>query len=146
MEPLYVDCYSFDPVTGEYAGVSQAWADPLTPGEYMLPASATFIEPPAAQAGKVRRWTGNVWILVDAPTPTEVVEQPTTEEQVAANARIVRNRLLAATDWTQVRDVPIDATVSYAFAVYRQELRDVPQQPGFPMEINWPVAPQYVKR
>lgn len=50
-----------------------------------------------------------------------------------------RNQLLAQTDWTQAKDVP-DA-VSSKWAPYRQALRDVPQQPGFPENIVWPEKP-----
>lgn len=53
-------------------------------------------------------------------------------------ARAKRNQLLAASDWTQVFDAPVDRT---AWAVYRQELRDITSQAGFPKTINWPVAP-----
>ena len=51
-----------------------------------------------------------------------------------------RNQLLAQTDWTQAKDVP-DA-VSSKWAAYRQALRDVPQQAGFPDNIQWPVKPE----
>jgi hypothetical protein len=146
MEPLYVDAYSFDEVTGEYIGVSKAWADPLTPGEYMLPGSATFIQPPAYQQGKARFWANWAWEYRDLVPDTTPVEEVQTEEQAAAAARSIRNRMLAATDWTQVRDCPINATSSFAFAEYRQALRDVPQQAGFPLDIQWPVPPAYVKR
>lgn len=49
-----------------------------------------------------------------------------------------RNRALSASDWTQLADAPVD---SVAWAAYRQSLRDVPLQPGFPWTIDWPVAP-----
>ena len=49
-----------------------------------------------------------------------------------------RNALLAASDWTQVADAPVDQA---AWATYRQALRDVPEQEGFPSEIAWPVQP-----
>lgn len=51
-----------------------------------------------------------------------------------------RDQLLAATDWTQAKDIP-DA-VSSKYAAYRQALRDVPQQSGFPENIVWPVKPE----
>lgn len=51
-----------------------------------------------------------------------------------------RDQLLTATDWTQAKDIP-DA-VSSKYAAYRQALRDVPQQPGFPDNIQWPVKPE----
>lgn len=52
--------------------------------------------------------------------------------------RMRRNGLLAASDWTQLADAPVDRA---AWAVYRQALRDVPQQASFPDVIDWPVAP-----
>lgn len=63
---------------------------------------------------------------------------PTTEE-IAAAVRAERDRLIAATDWTQAADVP--QLTKDLFAPYRQALRDVPQQSGFPQTIDWPVKP-----
>jgi hypothetical protein len=54
-------------------------------------------------------------------------------------ARAKRNALLAACDWTQLPDAPV-ADVS-SWQVYRQALRDVPEQPGFPFSIEWPESP-----
>lgn len=53
-------------------------------------------------------------------------------------ARLERNRLLAETDWTQVADAPVDKA---AWATYRQALRDIPQQAGFPETVVWPEKP-----
>lgn len=64
---------------------------------------------------------------------------PPTTEQLANAARIKRNLLLSETDWTQAADVP-QATKDF-WAPYRQALRDVPEQSGFPTEIVWPVKP-----
>jgi len=60
------------------------------------------------------------------------------QESVIASTRQRRDKLLAATDWTQVADAPVDAA---AWATYRQALRDVPDQEGFPYNIIWPEAP-----
>ena len=54
--------------------------------------------------------------------------------------RFDRNRLLAATDWTQAADVP--QAVKDLWAPYRQALRDVPQQAGFPTDVTWPTKPE----
>jgi hypothetical protein len=54
-------------------------------------------------------------------------------------ARRQRDILLAATDWTQAADVP-QATKD-KWAPYRQALRDVPQQAGFPENVVWPESP-----
>jgi hypothetical protein len=63
----------------------------------------------------------------------------------AVTVRLERNRRLAATDFTQIADVPISTGLRADFATYRQALRDVPQQAGFPLSITWPTAPAYVK-
>jgi hypothetical protein len=63
-----------------------------------------------------------------------------TFEQKATGVRVHRNNLLAATDWTQMPDVP--QAIKDKWATYRQALRDVPQQAGFPDNIQWPVKPE----
>lgn len=49
-----------------------------------------------------------------------------------------RNLLLSKSDWTQVADAPVDQE---AWKTYRQKLRDIPSQAGFPSEVTWPVEP-----
>ena len=56
----------------------------------------------------------------------------------ADSVREERNRKLTASDWTQVEDAPVDKA---AWAAYRQGLRDVPSQAGFPWDVTWPVEP-----
>lgn len=53
--------------------------------------------------------------------------------------RLIRDLMLKDSDWTQLPDAPVDQT---AWATYRQALRDVPQQEGFPDEIIWPERPE----
>lgn len=62
-----------------------------------------------------------------------------TDTELANAARADRDQRLAATDWTQLGDVPA-ATVQ-KWSPYRQALRDLPTQPGFPRTIVWPVLP-----
>ena len=50
-----------------------------------------------------------------------------------------RDDLLASSDWTQVADAPVDQA---AWSAYRQALRDIPQQAGFPTDITWPTKPE----
>jgi hypothetical protein len=76
-------------------------------------------------------------------------EDATAEEQEAAyrqriddeQAKVVRddrNKRLADCDWTQLPDSPADHE---AWAAYRQDLRDVTAQVGFPWDITWPEQP-----
>jgi hypothetical protein len=54
--------------------------------------------------------------------------------------RAIRDALIAKTDWTQSPDVP-DA-VREKWLPYRQALRDVSSQPGFPLDVVWPTPPE----
>lgn len=74
---------------------------------------------------------GPVAEYVPPPSPTE--------EQMAEQVRYQRDRLLVETDWTQAADVP-QATKD-KWAPYRQALRDVPEQEGFPFNVVWPNKP-----
>lgn len=59
-------------------------------------------------------------------------------ENTGGAIRADRNAKLSACDWTQLADAPVDSS---AWASYRQELRDVPSQSGFPFNIDWPQPP-----
>jgi hypothetical protein len=68
------------------------------------------------------------------------------EDQLVAEAikkawrelRLSRRRLLNNSDWTQVPDAPVD---SAAWAVYRQQLRDLPANTTDPRTVVWPEPP-----
>lgn len=61
------------------------------------------------------------------------------DDEVAGQVRSERNAKLTASDWTQVADAPVDKA---AWATYRQALRDVTAQEGFPWTITWPTQPE----
>ena len=60
------------------------------------------------------------------------------DAEQAKSVRQTRSDKLADCDWTQVADSPVDKAV---WATYRQALRDITKQDGFPWEITWPDAP-----
>ena len=57
----------------------------------------------------------------------------------AKDMRDKRDRLLADTDWTQLLDAPTATQTTYA--AYRQLVRDVTKQAGFPFGVDWPAKP-----
>ena len=61
------------------------------------------------------------------------------DAEAAKGVRASRDRMLSESDWTQVLDAPVDQT---AWAQYRQALRDLPAQSGFPHTITWPTKPE----
>ena len=60
------------------------------------------------------------------------------DNEQAKAIRTDRNKRLSDCDWTQLPDAPVDPT---PWAVYRQALRDISNQSGFPWEIEWPEKP-----
>lgn len=70
-----------------------------------------------------------------------------TLEELAASIRAERNKRLALTDHLVMPDYPLDANKLEEIKAYRQALRDIPQQPGFPWggpddpACPWPVEP-----
>ena len=60
---------------------------------------------------------------------------------LAASARQKRGRLIAATDYLVTPDYPISDDRLAKVKTYRQALRDIPEQEGFPRTITWPEKP-----
>jgi hypothetical protein len=73
----------------------------------------------------------------DFPTKQWVL----TPDLAIADVLTARNKLLFSTDWTQIPNNPLTSEMQAEWATYRQQLRDIPQQSGYPYNVVWPVAP-----
>jgi hypothetical protein len=78
-----------------------------------------------------------LWDVVQK-TAEELAEE---DERQAENVRDSRNGKLSASDWTQIADAPLTTEQRAEWATYRQLLRDITAQAGFPWVIEWPEAP-----
>jgi hypothetical protein len=78
------------------------------------------------------------WVMTWQVSPASAEEIAERLERKSAEMRQQRNDLLSVCDWTQLSDAPVNSS---AWANYRQELRDIPEQEGFPWDITWPVTP-----
>jgi hypothetical protein len=92
---------------------------------------------------------------IDNKLPVEIPEKPspyalfnfnTKEWVLNSNLAIIdvskkRKQLLVSSDWTQIPNNPLSTAQQEVWATYRQELRDIPQQSGYPFNVVWPVAP-----
>ena len=103
-----------------------------------------FSTPPAITATQVleegtpvfvdNRWTQS-WTVRDM-----TAEEVASRDNAKADAvRAERNAKLEASDWTQVADAPVDKA---AWATYRQALRDISSQAGFPWVVDLPTIPE----
>jgi len=88
--------------------------------------------------GPVPEFENGAWVL--QPTIHEFNENQLADRLKieAGSVRSARNALLAETDWTALSDVIIIPEI----ATYRQALRDITSQPGFPHNVSWPVKPE----
>lgn len=89
-------------------------------------------------------------VFVDGETTAaeqEAAYKATKDAEFAKSARDSRDKLLAECDWVVTKAVEQNAQDSLGIQIpvvwlnYRQALRDLPQQAGFPTTINWPVKP-----
>jgi hypothetical protein len=148
------NAYSFHPETGTFIGIDFAQESPLEPGVFLLPAGATFVEPPQVPEGKQAVWKGGSWEVQDIPEPEPIPEpakpiidpepEPTPEPEPMPltwdSIRAERNFLLSQSDWTQLADAPLSPEQKQAWTVYRQALRDVPSSFATPEEVVWPTV------
>ena len=99
-----------------------------TPGKYEKVVEAA----PIKDTQGIYRQT---WVVAEM----DDLEKAAEDERKASEVRAERNAKLAASDWTQGKD--ISDSVSEVWAEYRQALRDISAQGGFPWTITWPEPP-----
>lgn len=78
----------------------------------------------------------------------EFVEVPSPElpdSVIADRARQERDSLLSETDFYVTPDYPSTEEDLEEVKAYRQALRDVPNQEGFPRDIEWPIKPDVLR-
>lgn len=113
--------------------------------EQYAPTDAVLVDALPTGETEAERDVSN-WLYVNGTYVYSAVSEPASAiEQLATEARAKRDKLLAETDWTQVADAPIDTATRTAMRVYRQQLRDITEQEGFPTDIVWPEMPTIVK-
>jgi hypothetical protein len=94
----------------------------------------------AVEVAPVRNDYG-IWRQTWAVVSMTDAEKQATDEAKAKAVRAERNWRLTASDWTQLDDTPLSNTDKAQWAAYRQALRDVTEQVGFPWDVIWPEPP-----
>jgi len=73
---------------------------------------------------------------------SKTVDTAAMKADLSQKIRVERDAHLTQTDWTQLVDCPLDDLDIVHWQSYRQALRDVPQQAGFPESVDWPEMPE----
>jgi hypothetical protein len=107
-----------------------------------IPAGHTRTSPHPIPKNHYAVMTGPAgWQYIKGTKPPAPIPDNQNPDIVGAKVRDQRNKLLSESDWTQLDDSPITNAQKLEWASYRQALRDVPDQEGFPFDITWPVKP-----
>jgi hypothetical protein len=136
-----VKVYNYDPLTFELIDSADADPDPLTPGEFLIPANATTVAPPVARAFEAAVFdpAAQRWTFVDV------------SHRFADNVlRIIAQRLAevgplfdAYSDLAALGELNEDGLAYLqGLRLYRVQLRMVHQQPGFPGQVVMPDPPE----
>ena len=92
-------------------------------------------------------WSDLERIVIDVPvgfngvhSPVEEIVKELTIDELSIKEKNNRKLLLTLSDWTQTSDIP--KATKDLWVPYRQELRDITLQAGFPTNIIWPMQPE----
>jgi len=115
-------------------------SDRVYAGPVELPDSPTIPPyhtrtPPPEKAGHYAVMR-NGWVLVEGEAPAEFVPPP---QDPSPTIRAERDKKLTETDWVVIKAFESGENIPQEWIKYRQALRDIPQQNGFPWTIQWPL-------
>ena len=75
----------------------------------------------------------------------QIIQNPEPDDSMVAEAiRNKRDNLIGETDYYLMPDYPSNPQNLEELKVYRQDLRDVPKQEGFPRDVRWPDVPKFL--
>ena len=106
--------------------IAEIESNPLT--DYVVDGKVVSFPPKPETGAYVFDYTQQKWI------------KDTQEQEFDVLTK--RNSLLQQSDWTQIPNNPLTVEQQQAWAVYRQELRDITSQSGYPFNVIWPTPPQ----
>jgi Phage tail assembly chaperone protein len=114
-------------VAGEFDGSRWRWDEGDSRVMAFQPAA------PVADEWQTWAWDAGAWSWVSVPTGAAL----------ARDARAQRDQLLLSSDWTDTASAParLGGPLYSAWQAYRQSLRDISAQNGFPFAWTLPVPP-----
>lgn len=125
---------------GIYVGEAYAYESPLEPNVFHIPAGCVEDQPPTAKDGHIQVFKSGEWKQMPVPAPESI-----DSETGSIDYRAMRDELLRETDIPVLRFLETGLAVPDILVSYRQALRDIPQQEGFPENINWPEKPSLME-
>lgn len=119
---------------------SQGFLVGLNPEDGAIEVDAPELEIPSSN----NKLVDGAWVLTDE-VPQRVLDMIAGMNREGADkkAKEKRQALLQSTDWTDTASAPqrMGEALYGAWQTYRQALRDITKQPGYPLSIDWPAEP-----
>jgi hypothetical protein len=81
------------------------------------------------------------WMLTKTVVALTAEQIASRDAAKAKEVRSQRDRLLAETDWIVIMHTEKGTNIPAGWEIYRQSLRDITSQPGFPHNVTWPTKP-----
>jgi hypothetical protein len=119
-----LDCNNIEQQLSEGESYLDDW---FNDSEYYVEDGQAVQMPPKPDQYSVFNYTTKQWVE--------------NERMAIINVSDKRQKLLYSTDWTQIPNGPLTQQQQEAWAVYRQQLRDIPEQSGYPFNVVWPTPP-----
>jgi hypothetical protein len=119
-----VDCNNIEQQLSDGELYIDGW---FNDSEYYIEDNQAIQMPPKPDQYSVFNYTTKQWVE--------------NERMAIINVSDKRQKLLYSTDWTQIPNGPLTQQQQEAWAVYRQQLRDIPEQSGYPFNVVWPTPP-----
>jgi hypothetical protein len=114
-------------------GAIEVEVEPTTEN-YYINTSGEVVEISAQPSSEhTWNWTTKQWENL----VTEEMRQAKAAQHILAK----RKQLLQDTDWLVIRAMDTGTQIAANWQTYRQALRDITQQPGYPFTVNWPQPP-----
>lgn len=117
--------------------VEELGLDPV----FETPAPTTTIYQTAFKDGVEQDAKGK-WVWKWTVSEMDADAKAAKDAEQAKSVRAERDRKIAETDWMVVKHLELNENIPGVWEVYRQALRDVPQQAGFPHNVTWPTKPE----
>lgn len=119
-----LDCSNIEQQLSDDEAYLEDW---FNDSEYYVEDGEAVLMPPKPDQYSVFNYTTKQWVE--------------DERMAILNVFQKRQKLLSSTDWTQLPNGPLTAEKQAAWATYRQALRDVTDQAGYPLNVEWPTQP-----
>ena len=133
------------------AAMNGVFGDNFDPNTYQLPSdfAPVEIEEPIENLTKYQQIFGrpiaknssNQWVKGYTIVEVDDETKSRIDGEMSLHGRNYRNTILQNSDWTQLADAPLTAEKKAEWATYRQALRDITSDPGFPVYHKFPNPP-----